>query len=231
MCLTTSFKQVLHFRKCRSSLFVPQLHEQNIFRGTIFRKLSVSRRYLIAYPSECHSGPRGHFGGRRVPPSTGSVADGTLAKSRIHPRAFEMGARQSGCKFDWRHRLRRILLFPKTEGGRERHGGEGLVSSSSFSWRKDASGSAAYIELEPFEYRHAPVGRGPPGCQRYRRIKSWNPTFLARLQLSLYDYPRTSYHANVSSLFLFLSHSRRKGIGAALPREPSFLAAILRPMH
>lgn len=28
-----------------------------------------------------------------APPSTGSVADGTLAKSRIHPRVFEMGAR------------------------------------------------------------------------------------------------------------------------------------------
>lgn len=78
-----------------------------IFRETIFlRKSSVSSRYLIAYPPECHSGPRGHFDGRRAFPSTGSVADGTLAKSRIHLRVFEMGAKQSGCKFDWRHRLR-----------------------------------------------------------------------------------------------------------------------------
>lgn len=45
----------------------------------------------------------------------------------------------------------------------------------------------------------------------------------ARLQLSLYDYLRTSYHQRLLS--------QRKGIGAALPREPSSLAAILRPMH
>lgn len=64
----------------------------------------------------------------------GIIADSTLAKSRIHPASSGMGAKQSGCKFDWRHRLHEILLFPKIQGvGHERQGREGLVSSNSSS--------------------------------------------------------------------------------------------------
>lgn len=50
-----------------------------------------------------------------------------------------MGTKQSRCKFDLKHRLRGILLFPKTEGGRERHSREGLMSSntsSSLPWKE-----------------------------------------------------------------------------------------------
>lgn len=64
------------------------------------------------------SGPRCHFGGRYAAfHPCKIIADGTLAKSRIHPRVFRMGVKQSGCKFDWRHRLHRDTLISEDPKG------------------------------------------------------------------------------------------------------------------
>lgn len=90
----------------------------DILRGTIRQKPSVSTRYFVAYVSEYHSWPRCHFGGRYAAfHPCKIIADGTLAKSRIHPRVFRMGVKQSGCKFDWRHRLHRDTLISEDPKG------------------------------------------------------------------------------------------------------------------
>jgi len=108
--------------------------------------------------------------------------------------------------------------------GRERHDREGLLSSSS-------SSSAEGCLWERRLYRVRAVwiqtclssaGRGPPEISEDQKLIPDLPR--ATPQLSLYDYPRTSYHRR------FLSW--RKGIGAALsPRTLLPLAAILKWMH
>lgn len=110
-----------------------------------------------------------------------------------------------------------ILLFLKIlKGGRERHDREGLVSSNSSSWLSSAEG--CLWERRLYRVRAVWIQTRFSGLEGALQAavdiagSKVDTTSLARLQLSLYDYPRTSYH------WRFLS--RRKGIGAALPHNP-----------
>lgn len=131
-----------------------------ILRGTIRQKPSVSTRYLIAYAPEYAVVDRGailvvstrlylrdhrrwHFGeveGGDPPPrlrdgggggrDVNSIGGAPATRDTLISEELSVGVSDT---------VGRVWCPP--------------VRSPSSSWRKDASGSVAYIELEPFEYR------------------------------------------------------------------------------